>query len=161
MPQAQTSTLQAAQQAAQAQVAALQQQQQGQQGQPGGQHVDGRFGMLLCRVVLGRIAQGTQGLRRPPTGADSVTQLVRCESWDSALLPGQLHPAIGLNDIGLANPGVRTVIVRSNGPPAIAWAPREAVHRVAVRTDDSATARDAGVGPLGCLQPFGMPRQGE
>ena len=76
MPQAQTSTLQAAQQAAQAQVAALHQQQQGQ-GQPGAQHVESRFGMLLCRVVLGRIAQGTQGLRRPPTGADSVTLMVR------------------------------------------------------------------------------------
>jgi len=77
-PQAQTATLQTAQQAAQAQLAALNQ----QQGQPGAQHVDGRFGMLLCRVVLGRIAQGTAGLRRPPTGADSVTQLVRM-SWNS------------------------------------------------------------------------------
>ena len=77
MPQAQHTTLQAAQQAAQAQVAALHHQQQHQQPGQGAQHVDGRLGMLLCRVVLGRIAQGTGGLRRPPTGADSVTQLVR------------------------------------------------------------------------------------
>ncbi len=40
------------------------------------QQPEGRLGMLLCRVVLGRVAQGTGGLRRPPTGSDSVTQMV-------------------------------------------------------------------------------------
>ena len=37
----------------------------------------GNLGMLLCRVALGRVAPGTVGLRRPPDGADSVTQGVR------------------------------------------------------------------------------------
>ena len=72
LPQAQ----QAAYQAALAQVLAQQQHAQQQQSGLGPQHMEGRHGMLLCRVVLGRIAQGTGGLRRPPTGADSVTQLV-------------------------------------------------------------------------------------
>ena len=70
--QAQQTAAQAAQQAARARLQAQQHQPLG----PSPQHVEGRFGMLLCRVVLGRIAQGQGGLRRPPAGADSVTQLV-------------------------------------------------------------------------------------
>ena len=33
--------------------------------------------MLLCRVLLGRVGPGAQGLRKPPAGADSVSDTVR------------------------------------------------------------------------------------
>ena len=32
--------------------------------------------MLLCRVALGKVGQGTSALRRPPPGFDSVSKSI-------------------------------------------------------------------------------------
>ena len=54
---------------------ALQVQQQQSAPPPGPRpsFVPGAFAMLLCRVALGRVGQGSSGLRRPPPGFDSAT----------------------------------------------------------------------------------------
>ena len=60
------------------------------------QHEDGSRRMLVCLVTLGRIAEGSPGLRLPPPGAHSATRHVR-ES--EARSHGFLLYACALHDV--------------------------------------------------------------
>ena len=58
--------------------------------------------MLMCRVALGRIAQGRLGLRRPSARADSVTDLVReSESEAYTCMRDCLMPALCMSCLPL------------------------------------------------------------
>ena len=51
----------------------------GQTGRPA--FLSDGYAMLLCRVALGKVTQGSQELRRPPPGFDSVSS--RANSTDA------------------------------------------------------------------------------